>query len=132
MNLERITLIFYIGCFIFFAVPAFFLPEWFAGLLGYEISSKGSKMEFVAAYGGLILGVGFFLFYCLYKNIIIGLFSVLIIVGTLLFGRVVGYIIEGSVNNVQLFFLTIELGTVIFLAYVLYYRKKEVKKVEHK
>ncbi|OUS26451.1 hypothetical protein A9Q99_18115 [Gammaproteobacteria bacterium 45_16_T64] len=120
MKIQRVVLIAYIGCFFAFGAPAIFFPQWFANLLGFTLSAKGALMEFIAAYGGLIIGIGIYLIYCLRNNIRSGLFAVLTIVGSLMIGRIAGYFVEQAVSDVQVFFLTIELMTIILVSSLLF------------
>lgn len=120
MNVQKTTLSFYVACFFMFGIPALVLPEWFSEVLGYKLTLKGALMEFIAAYGGLILGIGIYLLYCLKTNIKSGLVAVLIIMGSLFLGRIIGYGIEREINNIQWVFLVIELITIALLSSILY------------
>jgi hypothetical protein len=120
MNVQKTTLSFYVACFFMFGIPALVLPEWFSEVLGYKLTLKGALMEFIAAYGGLILGIGIYLLYCLKTNIKSGLVAVLIIMGSLFLGRIIGYGIEREINNIQWAFLVIELITIALLSSILY------------
>lgn len=120
MNFLKITLTFYAVCFFLFGIPAIVAPEWFSETLGYKLASKGALMEFIAAYGGLIIGIGIYLIYCLKTNVISGLVAVLIVMGSLFLGRVIGYGVESEISNVQVIFLIIELTTISLLSCILY------------
>jgi hypothetical protein len=120
MKVQKTTLIFYIAGFFIFGIPAIVVPEWFSQALGYNLTLKGSLMEFIAAYGGLIIGVGIYLLYCLKTNIKSGLVAVLIVMGSLFLGRIIGYGIEREINQVQLVFLGIEIFTIVLLSSILY------------
>ena len=121
MKAQKFTLVFYIVCFFLFALPAILAPHWFATILGYDLNLKGSLMEFVAAYGGLIIGVGSYLIYCLNKDLRGGVIAILIVMGSLFVGRVVGYGIEQEISGIQQFFLIIELITLVLVSSVLYF-----------
>ncbi|MBV1920568.1 MAG: hypothetical protein KUG73_07780 [Pseudomonadales bacterium] len=77
-------------------------------------------MEFIAAYGGLIIGVGIYLLYCLKTNVISGLVAVFFVMGSLFTGRIIGYCVEGEINDIQLVFLVIEFITIALLSSLLY------------
>lgn len=120
MEIQKITLIFYVCGFFLFGIPAFVVPEWFSEVLGYKLASKGALMEFIAAYGGLIIGVGIYLLYCLKTNVISGLVAVLFVMGSLFLGRIIGYGVEREINDIQLVFLVIEFITITLLSSLLY------------
>lgn len=113
------VLAFYIACFVVFGVPGLFLPDMFSALLQYEFTTPVGRMEFVAAYGGLILGIGLYLLYCLKTNVKAGLVAVFVIVGSLFLGRLIGYQMNGEINGLQTFFLAIESVTVIVVGLTL-------------
>ncbi len=115
MKTETLILNTYAIIFILFALPAFFLPELFAQILHYNIDLPGAKMEFVAAYGGLILGVGVFLIICARENPSLGLIALLSVVGSLFAGRVIGYFLDVDTTSVQNTFLVIEFLTVLLI-----------------
>ena len=94
MKVQKTTLTFYTACFFLFGIPALVIPEWFSQTLGYNLAANGALMEFIAAYGGLIIGVGIYLLYCLKTNIKTGLVAVLIVMGSLFIGRIIGYGVE--------------------------------------
>ena len=125
MKIHQYTLNFYVGCFFLFSVPAFFFPEWFALTLGYQLDQRGALMEFVGAYGGLILGVGLYLIYCLKHNVKAGLVCVLTVIASLFGGRLVGYFMEQAINNVQMTFLVIELITIALVSGLLYFNEPQ-------
>ena len=120
MKVQKTTLTFYIVGFFVFGIPAVVVPEWFSQTLGYNLTTKGSLMEFIAAYGGLIIGVGIYLLYCLKTNIKSGLVAVLIVMSSLFLGRIIGYGVEREINQVQLAFLGLELFTIVLLSSILY------------
>ena len=119
MNVEKMVLTVYVVCFVVFGIPGLFLPDMFSALLQYEFITPVAKMEFVAAYGGLILGIGLYLLYCLKTNVMTGLVAVFIIAGSLFLGRLIGYQISGEINGLQTFFLTIESATVVIVGLIL-------------
>ena len=102
--------------FIIFSLPAFFAPQQFAEILQFNIDLPGAKMEFVAAYGGLILGVGAFLMICIRENPRLGLLAILCTVGSLMVGRIIGFVLDQDTTWVQNTFLVIELMTVLLVS----------------
>jgi hypothetical protein len=120
MKIQQNILKFYVACFFVFSAPAFFLPAWFAAQLGYEFEHQGALMEFIAAYGGLIMGIGIYLIYCLKNQIQAGLVCILTVISSLFIGRVIGYAIEQEMNNIQATFLIIELITILLISGLLY------------
>ena len=131
MKVQKTTLSFYVACFFLFGIPAIVVPEWFSEVLGYKLASKGALMEFIAAYGGLIIGVGIYLLYCLKTNIQSGLVAVLIVMGSLFLGRIIGYGVERELNDIQLVFLVIELITIVLLSSILYAHSSH-RKIRHR
>ncbi|ARU58127.1 hypothetical protein OLMES_4110 [Oleiphilus messinensis] len=121
MKIQKYTLIFYVACFFLFSIPAFFFPDWFAFQLGYKFNRQGALMEFMGAYGGLILGIGIYLIYCLKNNIKAGLVCVLAVIASLFMGRAIGYAVEQEINNIQVTFLVIELITMFLISGLLYF-----------
>ncbi len=119
MNVEKVVLAFYTLCFVAFGVPGLLFPDMFSALLHYEFITPVGKMEFVAAYGGLIIGIGLYLLYCLKTNVRAGLVAVLTIVGSLFIGRVIGYQMGGEIDDLQSLFLAIESATVVIVGLVL-------------
>ena len=91
------------------------MPELFAEVLHFNIDLPGAKMEFVAAYGGLILGIGVFLMICARENPHFGMVALLIMIGSLFMGRIVGYFLDDGTTVVQNSFLIIEFLTVLLI-----------------
>lgn len=125
MKIETLILKIYATIFVIFALPAFFIPQSFAEILQFNIDLPGAKMEFVAAYGGLILGIGVFLMICIRENPRLGLLAILSVIGTLFIGRVMGYFISYETTLVQNIFLVIEFLTVLLTLKLL--RQKKTK-----
>jgi hypothetical protein len=119
MRIEKSILTLYILCFIGFGLPGIFMPDQFAVLLQYTFINPAGKTEFVAAYGGLIIGIGFYLIYCLKTNVRAGLMCVAIIITSLFLGRIIGFSMGGGVDNIQLTFFTLELITILLVGIVL-------------
>lgn len=119
MKTETLILRIYAIVFIIFSLPAFFIPQQFAEILQFNIDLPGAKMEFVAAYGGLILGIGLFLMICIRENPRFGLLAILCTVGSLMVGRIIGYVLDQDTTWVQNTFLIIELLTVLLVSTLL-------------
>jgi len=115
MKTKTLILNTYAIIFILFSLPAFFMPEFFAEILHFNIDLPGAKMEFVAAYGGLILGIGIFLMICARENPHLGLIALLSVVGSLFMGRVIGYFLDVETTSVQNTFLVIEFLTILLI-----------------
>ncbi|WP_250657520.1 DUF4345 family protein [Alkalimarinus coralli] len=130
MKTETLVVKCYAVISVLFALPAFLMPELFAQILKYNIDLPAAKMEFVAAYGGLILGLGVFLMVCAKENVRLGLIAILCIVGTLFVGRVIGYLLDVESTPVQNSFLLIEFLTVLFMVKLLSrHRNKQAQPV---
>lgn len=98
-----------------FSLPAFFATEFFAEVLRFSLSQPGAKMEFIAAYGGLILGAGVFLAFIAKENARIGLLAILFLVGGLFVGRLTGMLFDEGVTEVQVAFLILEFLTLLIV-----------------
>lgn len=119
MKLQKQVLSFYTVVFMVFAAPALAAPEWFAHLLKYDISQAGATMEFIAAYGGLLLGIGLFLIYCLKNDVRLGLIAVMLTVGGLFAARVFGIFFDEGINTIQSTFLVLETLTLMLVGVLL-------------
>lgn len=119
MKIEKTILVLYILCFFGFGLPGVLFPQQFSAILQYQFTSPAGKTEFVAAYGGLILGIGAYLIYCLKTNIQAGLVCIAIIIGFLFLGRITGYMTGGEIDNTQIIFLALESFTLLVIGYVL-------------
>jgi hypothetical protein len=119
MKIEKSVLTFYIFCFFLFGFPGLIYPEKFSALLQYQFTNPIAKTEFMAAYGGLILGIGTYLLYCLKTHVRSGLVCVFIVVASLLLGRVTGYMTGGGLDQIQGMFMTIEVVSVLIVGTIL-------------
>lgn len=128
MKTETLILRMYAIVFIIFSLPAFFIPQQFAEILQFNIDLPGAKMEFVAAYGGLILGVGVFLIICARENPRLGLLAILFTVGSLMVGRIIGFSLTQETTWVQNTFLIIELLTVLLVLTLLSKQRNKLAK----
>ncbi|GAA3930594.1 hypothetical protein [Litoribacillus peritrichatus] len=100
---------------VLFSLPAFFATEFFAETLRFDIALPGAKMEFFAAYGGLILGAGIFLAFTAKENARIGLLAILCLIGGLFAGRFVGLFVDHGTTAVQISFLAFEFLTLLIV-----------------
>ncbi|MDX1451920.1 MAG: DUF4345 family protein [Oleiphilaceae bacterium] len=111
----KCLLILYIVSFVFFGLVALVAPDTSANLMNFSFTGPGARMEFMAAYGGLMLGIAGYLFYCLNTSIRSGLVAVITIVGTLLAGRILGVFFDEGITSIQTFFFTIEGLTMVLV-----------------
>ncbi len=119
MKIRKFVLGYYAILFLFFGIAGLVLPDLVTNLIHYNVQSPGAKMEFMATYGGLFIGFGVFMFYCLKSNIEIGLVSVLLTMGAMLLARLVGYFSFGGADVIQYVYLAGELFTVLLVAFLL-------------
>jgi hypothetical protein len=119
MKIEKSVLIFYIFCFFLFGFPGLIFPEKFSALLQYQFTNPIAKTEFMAAYGGLIIGIGIYLLYCLKTHVRSGLVCVFIVAASLLLGRVTGYMTGGGLDQIQGMFMTIEVVSLLIVGTIL-------------
>lgn len=119
MKIRKFILGYYAVLFLAFGVAGLFLPEKITDLIGYEILSSSAKIEFMATYGGLFLGLGAFMLFCTRNNITIGLISVLFTMGAMLLTRLAGYSFIGGADTIQSIYLAGETFTVVLVAFLL-------------
>ncbi len=115
MKTDTILVNIYAAAFILFSLPAIFAADHFAHLLRFSLDLPGAKMEFIAAYGGLILGAGVYLALVAKTNPKTGIMAILCIMGMLFLGRLGGYFVDQGTTQVQNAFLVIELLTVLIM-----------------
>lgn len=119
MMLRKVILGYYAILFLVFGVLGLVMPAMVSGLIHYDIQAPGATMEFMATYGGLFLGVGLFMCYCIKSNLQAGLVSVLLTMGAMLLGRLVGLGLHGGADMIQYIYLGGELFTVILVGFLL-------------
>lgn len=105
----------YAVLFALFSLPAFFATEFFAETLRFSLSQPGAKMEFIAAYGGLILGAGLFLAVIAKEHTRTGLLAILFLAGGLFVGRLEGMVFDTGTTDVQITFLILEFLTLLIV-----------------
>lgn len=125
MKLGKWVLIYYAVLFIAFGGAGLVAPDTITGLIQYILSSPVAKMEFMATYGGLFLGIGIFMLYCVGNDIKLGLVSVLFTMGAMLVTRLVGYYTFGEANILQYVYLAGELFTVLLVGAILYMNRNK-------
>ena len=119
MKMRKFVLGYYAVLFIIFGILGLVAPLMVSGLLHYDISIPGATMEFMATYGGLFLGVGGFMLYCVKSNVQDGLVCVLLTMGAMLISRVVGFGLYGGADFIQYIYLAGEFFTVILIGLLL-------------
>ena len=119
MKIRKLILGYYAVLFIAFGILGLVMPSVVSTLIHYDISSPGATMEFMATYGGLFLGVGGFMFYCIKSNLQAGLVCVLLTMGAMLISRVVGFGLHGGADYIQYIYLAGELFTVVLVGIIL-------------
>jgi hypothetical protein len=119
MKIRKLILGYYAVLFVAFGILGLVMPSMVSTLIHYDISSSGATMEFMATYGGLFLGVGGFMFYCIKSNIQAGLVCVLLTMGAMLISRVIGFGLYGGADYIQYIYLAGELFTVVLVGLML-------------
>ncbi len=119
MKIRKLILGYYAVLFVAFGILGIVMPSMISTLIHYDISSSGATMEFMATYGGLFLGVGGFMFYCIKSNIQTGLVCVLLTMGAMLISRVIGLGLHGGADYIQYIYLAGELFTVVLVGFTL-------------
>ena len=119
MKVRKFILGYYAILFIAFGFFGLVMPSIVSNLIHYDISKPGATMEFMATYGGLFLGLGGFMLYCIKSNIQTGLVCVLLTMGAMLASRIVGLGFYGDADYIQYIYLAGELFTVILVGLML-------------
>jgi len=121
MTLARALI--FVSAVIFVVVGAGFLliPKQFGDVLEISLPTAMARTDVRATYGGLELGLGIFLILCVVRSEWIrpGLWALALTVGGFAFGRVVGFVAEGTLNNFMLFFLALELAVALLALFLL-------------
>ena len=125
MKFEKIILGYYGVLFLAFGLLGLLKPDMIANLVHLSFVSNIGYLDFVAMYGGLFMGIGGFLMYCLKENIRIGLVCVLFTMGFMLIARTYQLASVGAGDLVQYIYLGGELFTVVLVAGLLYFRIAE-------
>ena len=119
MNIRKLILGYYAVLFIAFGILGLAMPLMVSTLIHYDIRSPGATMEFMATYGGLFLGIGGFMFYCIKSNTQIGLVCVLLTMGAMLISRILGFGLHGGADYIQYIYLAGEFFTVVLVGFML-------------
>ena len=119
MKIRKLILGYYAVLFVAFGILGLVMPSMVSTLIHYDINSPGATMEFMATYGGLFLGVGGFMFYCIKSNTQTGLVCVLLTMGSMLISRVIGFASYGGADYIQYIYLSGELFTVVLVGFML-------------
>jgi len=109
MKIRKLILGYYAVLFVAFGILGLVMPSMVSTLIHYDISSPGATMEFMATYGGLFLGVGGFMFYCIKSNTQTGLVCVLLTMGAMLVSRIIGLGLHSGADYIQYIYLAGEL-----------------------
>lgn len=127
MNIGKYVLVYYAALFTAFGIAGLVAPDLVTSLIGYSLDGPIAQMEFMATYGGLFLGVGAFMFYCIKQHVYTGLVSVLLTMGAMLITRLIGYFSFGEIDTVQSVYFAGEIFTVILVGYVLFKNGHELQ-----
>lgn len=119
MKVRKLILGYYAVLFIAFGILGLVMPSMVSTLIHYDISSPGATMEFMATYGGLFLGVGGFMCYCIKSNTQMGLVCVLLTMGAMLISRIIGLELHSGADYIQYIYLAGELFTVVLVGFML-------------
>lgn len=83
--------------FLGYGLVCLFMPELPASSAGMELPNVSATNEVVAMYGGLQIGIGVLLLYCMLRNELVesGLLLMALLIGSLAVARALGMIIHG-------------------------------------
>jgi len=122
MKFQKWVLTYYAVLFTLFGITGFLFPEQTSQLIHYEFKNNIAKMEFSSTYGGLFIGIGLFMFYCLKTNIHTGLICVLVTMGTMFITRTFAYLTYNEIDLIQYIYLSGELFTLFLIAYLIAFK----------
>lgn len=88
----------------FVFAPHFFFNSFTGGLL----TTTSSAIDMRATYGGLGLGVGIWFLLCAQQNLRLGLSGAIAVFSSIVFGRIVGFGLDGNANIVMYVFVVLE------------------------
>jgi hypothetical protein len=101
--------------FIGFGLGFIVAPSFFSSLFtGATLSPSSALIDVRSTYGALGLGVGVWLLFCFKDNVRLGLVGSLVVLASIIVGRVAGLIVDGNPNTFMYVFLGAEV--VFFLA----------------
>jgi len=104
--------------FVGFGLGFIVAPGFFTGLFtGGVLSTPSAAIDMRATYGGLGLGIGIWLLLCAKENVRVGLLGSLFVLASIILGRIVGLVVDGSPTGYMYIFLGAE---VLFLLLVIY------------
>lgn len=104
------TLVFVNGVlFVGFGLGFMAAPSFFSGLFtGGVLSTTSAIIDIRATYGGLGLGLGLWFLLCSKENVRLGLLGSVVVLASIILGRVAGLIVDGSPNIFMFAFLGAE------------------------
>jgi len=120
MKVKQVVVSTYAALFIFFGIAALVSPILISNVINFDLQTPAAKMEFMATYGGLFLGIGFFMLHCVKSNTHLGLVCVLLTMGAMLLSRVLGAFYFGGVDIIQTIYIGGELFTTLLITFLLY------------
>ena len=126
MKLGQWVLGFNAFLFIAFGIAALIAPSDLSALVHYGLNSPIAGMEFMATYGGLFIGLGAFMFYCIKNSLQAGLMSVLLSMAGMFSARMYGFLAYGEADSVQYIYLAGESFTVLLVGFILIKYRQEL------
>lgn len=128
-NLPRIFLIVVASAFMFYGILGLINPAGTVEPLSILIENNYATTEIRATYGGLLVGIGLFLFYSSYAECRVGLVSVMLILSAIGLSRLYGIYSDGSDSTIQWQLLSMELipsviAVALFLVYYVFPNSK--------
>lgn len=106
--------------FVGFGLGFMAAPNFFTGLFtGGVLTTSSAIIDVRATYGGLGLGLGLWLLLCAKENVRLGLLGSLVVLASIILGRVVGLVADGSPNMLMYVFLVAEAVFVLATLYAL-------------
>lgn len=110
MTFQKVMLWLLFAVWFFFGAGYLAAPAFFASLVDMDLMTSNARIDVRGLYGGQLLGIAAWFGYCAVsdKRLYMGVTSAFLIVAGLFVGRLVGVVVDGAPNGVNLFYVIIE------------------------
>ncbi len=119
-KLAKVILAFNMLLFMGFGIGGLLFPLLLADALSIGLDNNLARMEFLATYGGLFLGLSIFMLACFFNDVRTGLYCIATTRGGMLFARLYGALQVEAFSIVQSIYIVGELATFGLVVYVIF------------
>lgn len=119
-KLAKVILAFNMLLFMGFGIGGLLFPLLIADALSIGLDNNLARMEFLATYGGLFLGLSIFMLVCFVNDVRTGLYCIATTMGGMLFARLYGALQVEALSIVQSIYIVGELATFGLVVYVIF------------